>query len=399
MKVELLSPAGNMEKLKAAINFGADAVYLSGKDFGLRASADNFTIEEMYEAFSFLHSKGKKGYVTVNIYARNYDFNELGSYLDQLKEVSPDALIVSDPGVFKFIRDRKIDIPIHISTQANITNYMAVKFWQQLGAERIVLARELSREEIRFIAENVKCELEVFVHGAMCISHSGRCVLSNYFNKKDSNRGECTHPCRWKYHLMEETRPGEYLPVFEDERGTYIYNSKDLCLIEHVGELIDMGIKSLKIEGRMKSSMYTAVVTGVYRQAIDTALKGEFKIDEKWIRLLNTVSNRTYTKGFYADEADESSINYKTSSYVRGSDFLGVVTAYKDGRLNFHCKGKINMGDKLQILTPDMDEFILKVDEIYDLNGEKVEFTKPNYDYFFKYDIDIPENSIIRRIL
>ncbi len=399
MSIELLSPAGNMEKLIAAVNFGADAVYLSGTDYGLRASADNFTIEEMYEAFRFLHSRGKKGYVTVNIYARNYDFDSLGIYLEQLKEVSPDALIVSDVGVFKFIRDKKVDIPIHISTQANTTNYMAVKFWEEMGAERVVLARELTREEIRFIAENVKCDLEVFVHGAMCISHSGRCVLSNYFNKKDSNRGECTHPCRWKYHLVEETRPGEYLPVFEDERGTYIYNSKDLCLIEHIGELVDMGIKSFKIEGRMKSSMYTAVVTGVYRQAIDAALRGNFVVDERWIKLLNTVSNRTYTKGFYADEADESSINYKTSSYVRGSDFLGVVTSWKDGYLHFHCKGKINSGDELEILTPQMEEIFYKFDEIYDKNGEKVDFTKPNYDYFIKITDEIPEHSIIRRLL
>lgn len=399
MSVELLSPAGNMEKLIAAVNFGADAVYFSGKDYGLRASADNFTIEEMYEALKFLHSRGKKGYVTVNIYARNYDFEGLGRYLDQLKEISPDALIVSDVGVFKFIRDRRIDIPIHISTQANTTNYMAVKFWEEMGVERVVLARELTREEIRFIAQSVKCDLEVFVHGAMCISHSGRCVLSNYFNKKDSNRGECTHPCRWKYHLVEETRPGEYLPVFEDERGTYIYNSKDLCLIEHIGELVDMGIKSFKIEGRMKSSMYTAVVTGVYRQAIDTALKGDFVVDERWIKLLNTVSNRTYTKGFYTDEADESSINYKTSSYVRGSDFLGVVNYWGDGKLYFHCKGKINTGDKLEILTPQMNEIFHIFDEIYDVKGERVDFTKPNFDYFIKIDKEIPQHSIIRRLL
>lgn len=399
MSVELLSPAGNMEKLIAAVNFGADAVYFSGKDYGLRASADNFTIEEIYEALKFLHSRGKKGYVTVNIYARNYDFEGLGRYLDQLKEISPDALIVSDVGVFKFIRDRRIDIPIHISTQANTTNYMAVKFWEEMGVERVVLARELTREEIRFIAQSVKCDLEVFVHGAMCISHSGRCVLSNYFNKKDSNRGECTHPCRWKYHLVEETRPGEYLPVFEDERGTYIYNSKDLCLIEHIGELVDMGIKSFKIEGRMKSSMYTAVVTGVYRQAIDTALKGNFVVDERWIKLLNTVSNRTYTKGFYTDEADESSINYKTSSYVRGSDFLGVVTSWQNGELYFHCKGKISTGDELEILTPNMEEVFYKFDEIYDIKGVMVDFTKPNFDYFIKIDKEIPQHSIIRRLL
>lgn len=397
MAVELLSPAGNMEKLISAVNFGADAVYLSGKDYGLRANTDNFSLEEMENAFDFLRKKGKKGYVTVNIYARNNDFNGLKNYLYDLKKISPDALIISDPGVFKLVRDLKIDIPIHISTQSNVTNYMAVEFWRNMGADRVVLARELSRDEIKFIAEHVDCELEVFVHGAICISHSGRCVLSNYFNNKDSNRGECTHPCRWSYHLVEETRPGEYLPVFEDERGTYIYNSKDLCLIEHIGELVDMGVKSFKIEGRMKTAMYVSVVTGVYRKAIDMALRGNFKVDEDWIKILHSVSNRGYTKGFYAKEVDESSINYKTSAYSRGADFLGVVYDYISGKVFFHSKGKIQKGDLIEILTPKFNFFDLKIESIFDLNGVEVEFTKPNYDYFIMFDEEVQHNSLIRR--
>ncbi|MCA1927131.1 MAG: U32 family peptidase [Calditerrivibrio sp.] len=397
MAVELLSPAGNMEKLISAVNFGADAVYLSGKDYGLRANTDNFSLEEMENAFDFLREKGKKGYVTINIYARNNDFNGLKNYLYDLKKISPDALIISDPGVFKLVRDLKIDIPIHISTQSNVTNYMAVEFWRNMGADRVVLARELSRDEIKFIAEHVDCELEVFVHGAICISHSGRCVLSNYFNNKDSNRGECTHPCRWSYHLVEETRPGEYLPVFEDERGTYIYNSKDLCLIEHIGELVDMGVKSFKIEGRMKTAMYVSVVTGVYRKAIDMALRGNFKVDEDWIKILHSVSNRGYTKGFYAKEVDESSINYKTSAYSRGADFLGVVYDYISGKVFFHSKGKIQKGDLIEILTPKFNFFDLKIESIFDLNGVEVEFTKPNYDYFIMFDEEVQHNSLIRR--
>ncbi|MCX8084761.1 MAG: U32 family peptidase [Calditerrivibrio sp.] len=399
MRVELLAPAGNMEKLKAAINFGADAVYLSGKDFGLRAAAGNFSLEEMKEAFEFLRSRGKKGYITVNIYARNDDFIGLSQYLDAINYIRPDAIIVSDVGVIKLIRDKKIDIPIHISTQANTTNYMAVEFWKDMGVERVVLARELSRREIEFIAKRCSIDLEVFVHGAMCISYSGRCVLSNYFNKKDSNRGECTHPCRWKYYLMEESRPGEFLPIFEDERGSYIYNSKDLCLLEHIDELVDMGIKSFKIEGRMKSAMYVSIVTGVYRKAIDKALSGSFEVEMDWIELLNSVSNRTYTKGFYADEYDENSINYKTSSYVRGSDFLGLVIKSDSNKFCFDCRGKMLKGEELELVTPKLERIKFVFDKIYDINGNDVDFTKPNYVYYTFIDNKIPENTIIRRLL
>ncbi|BAI80023.1 peptidase, U32 family [Deferribacter desulfuricans SSM1] len=397
MSVELLSPAGNFEKLKAAINFGADAVYFSGKDFGLRAKAGNFSLYEMEEALKYLHERGKKGYVTVNIYARNYDFEELKRYLHQLNEIKLDGIIISDLGVLKLIKDEKIDLPVHISTQANTTNYYAVNMWKKLGASRVVLARELSKSEIEYICKNCDMEIEVFVHGAMCISHSGRCVLSNYMTGRDANRGECTHPCRWNYYLMEETREGEYFPIFEDERGTYIYNSKDLCLLKYVKELMDMGVHSLKIEGRMKSVMYVSVVTGVYRKVIDDLKNGKEPDYDYLMNLLMSVSNREYTTGFYLGNADRDSMNYKTSSYVRNTDFLGVVNNYKDGKLFFDSRGKILANEALSILNRNMKEETIVFDKIFDVDGNLVEFTKPNKEYYILTDKAFGSGSIIRR--
>ncbi|MGA1847098.1 peptidase U32 family protein [Deferribacter abyssi] len=397
MSVELLSPAGNFQKLKSAVDFGADAVYLAGKNFGLRAQAGNFSLEEMDRAIKYLHSRGKKGYVTVNIYARNYDFKDLKKYLHELKEINPDGIIISDMGVFKLIKDEKIDIPVHISTQANTTNYYAINMWKELGVKRVVLARELSKNEIKEICENTDIEIEVFVHGAMCISHSGRCVLSNYMTKRDANRGECTHPCRWNYYLLEESRPGEYFPIFEDSRGTYIYNSKDLCLLRYIDELIEMGVKSLKIEGRMKSIMYVSVVTGVYRKVIDDLIEGKTPDYEYLQNLLNSVSNREYTTGFYAGFADETSMNYKTSSYVRNTDFLGVVKENNNGKIVFECKGKIYSGETLHILDKSLLEHKVVFDRILDLNGKRVDFTKPNRDYILDCGLNFQKGSLIRR--
>ncbi len=399
MKVELLSPAGNYEKMVAAVTFGADAVYLSGTDFGLRAKSKNFNLSTMEKALNFLHDNNKKGYVTVNIYGRNEDFKPLKEYLGNLKDLNPDALIVSDPGIFKLIKDMKIKIPVHISTQANVTNYMAVKFWEELGAERIILARELSKEEIKFICDNTNLEIEIFVHGAMCISHSGRCVLSNYFTGKDANKGECTHPCRWKYHLVEETRPGEYLPINEDEFGTYIYNSKDLCLVKRIDELLKIGVTSFKIEGRMKSTMYTSVVTGVYRQAIDTALNGNWNEDkvDKWLELLSSVSNREYTEAFYNGYAGNESMNYNTSSYVRNTDFLGIVISSDDNFVEILCRGKFVIEDTLLFLTPDMEEISFKCIKILDSEDNETNFSKPNARYKIPTNKRIPINSLLRR--
>lgn len=395
--IELLSPAGNFEKLKTAVNFGADAVYLSGKNFGLRAKAKNFDAETLEKAINYLHSKDKKGYVTVNVYPRNNDFKVLESHISDLKDIGADAVIISDPGVLNLIRKKEINIPVHISTQANTVNYMAVKFWEEMGASRVVLARELSRDEIRFICNNTDIEVEMFVHGAMCISHSGRCVLSNYFTGRDANMGECTHPCRWKYKLVEETRPGEYLPVEEGKEGAFIYNSRDLCLLNYLDEIIDLGITSLKIEGRMKSAMYTGVVTGVYRHVLNACLTGEDAPLQEGIRLLESVSNRGYTTGFYNDEADQNSMNYSTSSYYRNCDFLGIVDKLDAGRAMFKCKSKVEKGDEIHFLDTNMHEIPYKVGKIYDDRLNECDFTKPNFEYCLPVDFKLSEGALVRR--
>jgi len=399
MSYELLSPAGNFEKLISAVNFGCDAVYLSGQDFSLRAKSGNFKNDDLKKALDFLHKNNKKGYVTVNIYARNYDFENLPKYLEYIQNIGADALIVSDPGVFKLAKDLHLSLPIHISTQANTTNYMSVKFWEDMGANRVILARELSKDEIAQICQNTSLEIEVFVHGAMCISHSGRCVLSNYMTGRDANRGECTHPCRWNYYLMEETRPGEYFQIFEDERGSYIYNSKDLCLLDYMEELMNIGVKSFKIEGRMKSSMYVSVVTGVYRKAIDELLQfGKLQDRQKLFNLLSSVSNRHFTTAFFNGNPDDSSMNYATSSYVRNTDYLGLVERVKDNEVTFMCKGKILDGEEICILNTDLSEDTVKA-EIYDIEGRIVDFTKPNGRYVLKTDKSIHEGAILRRYI
>lgn len=399
MSYELLSPAGNFEKLISAVNFGCDAVYLSGQEFSLRAKSGNFKNDDLKKALDFLHKNNKKGYVTVNIYARNYDFKTLPNYLEYIQNIGADALIVSEVGVFKLAKDLHLSLPIHISTQANTTNYMAVKFWEDMGASRVILARELSKDEIAEICDKTSLEIEVFVHGAMCISYSGRCVLSNYMTARDANRGECTHPCRWNYYLMEETRPGEYFQIFEDERGSYIYNSKDLCLLDHLDELMNIGVKSFKIEGRMKSSMYVSVVTGVYRKAIDELSQfGKLQDRQRLFELLSSVSNRNFTTAFFNGNPDDSSMNYATSSYVRNTDYLGLVEGVKGDEVTFMCKGKILAGEEICILNTDLSEDTIKA-EIYDIEGRVVDFTKPNSRYILKMDKMINEGAILRRYL
>lgn len=395
--VELLSPAGNFEKLKTAVNFGADAVYLGGSDFGLRAKAGNFSMQELERALKYLHAAGKKGYVTVNIYPRNDDFAALKSYIGALSEIDADAVIISDPGVLQLIRKYGINIPIHISTQSNTVNYMSVKFWEEMGACRVILARELSRDEIKFICDNTEIEIEMFVHGAMCISHSGRCVLSNYFTGRDANRGECSHPCRWKYYLVEETRPNEYLPILEGEEGTFIYNSRDLCLLEYLDEILRIGITSLKIEGRMKSAMYAGVVTGVYRQVLNELLSdGKFDWKE-WMPLLESVSNRGYTTGFYLGDAKEDSMNYTTSSYYRNCDFIGVVTDCDGKMLKFRCKAKLNKEDQIHLLDTDMTEIPYMVEQIFDDKMHECDSTKPNAEYYLPVKVNVSQGALVRR--
>ena len=329
-KPELLAPAGTLEKLRMAVLYGADAVYLGGKSFGLRALGGNFSNEELAEAVTFAHAHAAKVYVTVNVYPHDGDLAGLPDYLYYLASIGVDALLVADLGVFSIARETVPELPLHVSTQANTVNSAAVKAWQALGASRVVLARELSIKEIAAIRKNVPVELEMFVHGAMCISMSGRCLLSNYFTGRDSNRGACAQSCRWRYALVEETRPGQYFPIEEDERGTYILNSKDLCLLPHLPELIESGVDSLKIEGRMKSVHYVASVTKAYRMAIDSYFEDpeHFAIDPAWTAELGKVSHRAYTTGFAFHQPTADDQIYGSSSYEQTSEFIGLVRAY-----------------------------------------------------------------------
>ena len=398
--MELLSPAGNFEKLKAAILYGADAVFMGGPAFGLRANAGNFTFDEMEEAFKYLHERGKKGYVTVNIYPQTHELSDIAKYLKTCEQLGADALIVSDPGIFSIIKQEGIKTPVAISTQANTTNLAAVNFWADLGAKRVIMAREVRKNDLEEIIKNAKCQVETFIHGAICISMSGRCLISSYMTGKDANNGECTHPCRWNYALVEEKREGEYFPVYEDERGTYLYNSKDLCLLDRIGELVKMGSSSGKIEGRMKSIMYASIVTGVYRQAINEALKDpdNYKAKKEWHELLGSVSNRGYIEGFYGAEEDVTAINRQTSGYSRAAAFLGV--AVKDSHndeLEITCRAKFAPNEEITILTPDLKKINVTPELILDEGGFKIGATRPNYIYKIPFKEKAPAGSLIMR--
>lgn len=374
-KVELLAPAGNMEKLKMAILYGADAVYLAGEEFGLRTASDNFTFEEMKEGIDFVHEKGKKAYLTMNIIPHNDDMANVSKFIEKAVLTGIDAVIVSDPGMFTIIKSAVPELDIHISTQANITNTETVKFWHLAGATRVVLARELSINEIKEIRANIAedMELEAFVHGAMCISYSGRCLLSNYMTGRDSNKGDCAQPCRWKYHLMEEKRPGEYFPIQEDKRGTFIFNSKDLCMIRHIPELISSGISSLKIEGRVKSSFYVATVVKAYRDAINAYYNNQ-PYDEKWFEEISKVSNRDFTTGFFFGKPGHDDHNYSTSSYIRNYDFVGIVKGYDKSKemVVIEQRNRFQVGDTVEVMPPDgpVTEFV--VNEMFDGEGNNI---------------------------
>ena len=353
-KIELLAPAGDLEKLKTAVDYGADAVYFGGEMFSLRAGAGNLSLEEMKEGIRYAHKKGVRCYLTMNIFAHNGDILPLEDYLIKLKALDIDAFIVSDPGILCMIRQAIPDAEIHISTQANMTNYKTAQFWQAQGVKRIVLARELTFDEIRELNRQLagQMELEAFVQGAMCISYSGRCLLSNFMIERDANRGQCAHPCRWKYALVEEQRPGEYYPVEEDERGTYILNSRDLCMIEHIPELIASGITSAKIEGRMKSSFYVATVVGAYRKAIDSYYKDpeRYEFRTQWMEELKKVSHREFTTGFYFNQPTNKDQNYQTSAYTRDYTFIGVVRDYdpKTGMAVVEQRNKMTVGEEIE---------------------------------------------------
>ncbi len=380
-KPELLIPASSLEVLKTAVIFGADAVYIGGEAFGLRAKAKNFSMEEMAEGIAFAHERGVKVYVTANILAHNSDLEGAENYFRELRDLKPappDALIISDPGMFAIAKEVWPQAEIHISTQANNTNYRTYLFWWKLGAKRVVSARELSLEEIREIRKNIPEEMEIesFVHGAMCISYSGRCLLSNYFTGRDANRGACTHPCRWKYAVVEETRPGEYLPVYENERGTFIFNSKDLCMIEYLPELMGAGIDSLKIEGRMKTALYVAAVARTYRKAIDDCFASEtvYRSRMEWYRQeIAQCTYRQFTTGFYFGKPNENTQIYDNSTYISESVYLGIVEEKRDRLIRIEQKNKFSVGDRIEIMKPSGENVETIVEEMYNGEGEAVE--------------------------
>ncbi|MCI6706924.1 MULTISPECIES: peptidase U32 family protein [Eisenbergiella] len=403
-KPELLIPASNLEVLKTAVIFGADAVYIGGEAFGLRAKAKNFSKEDMQEGIRFAHENGVKVYVTANILAHNRDLEGARAYFGELREIDPDALIISDPGMFSIARQVWPEAEIHISTQANNTNYMTYRFWWEQGAKRVVSARELSLEEIREIRENIpeKMEIESFVHGAMCISYSGRCLLSNYFTGRDANQGECTHPCRWKYAVMEESRPDEYLPVYENERGTFIFNSRDLCMIEHIPELMEAGIDSFKIEGRMKTALYVATVARTYRKAIDDYLRSEeeYRNNLPWYRdEIAKCTYRQFTTGFYFGKPSEQAQIYDNNTYVSEYIYLGIVGAVReDGLARIEQRNKFCTGDEIEIMKPDGRNIPVKVERILDEEGNEVESTPHPRQVLFLQLSAAPEQYDILRV-
>ena len=377
-KPELLIPAGSLEVLRTAVNYGADAVYIGGDVFSLRAKAKNFTKEEMIEGIAYAHSKNVKVYVTANIFAHNKDLKEAEEYFKEMAVVKPDGLIISDPGMFSLAEKFCPEVERHISTQANNTNYLTYRFWYEHGAKRVVSARELSLREIKEIRANIPedMEIESFIHGAMCISYSGRCLLSNYFTGRDANRGECTHPCRWKYAVEEEKRPGEYLPVFENERGTYIFNSKDLCMIEHIPEMIDAGIDSFKIEGRMKTALYVACVARTYRKAIDDYLESEEKYRANMDWYLSEISKCTYrqfTTGFYFGKPSEESQIYDNNTYINEYIYLGMSDKTDSESVYIEQKNKFCVGDEIEIMKLDGRNIPTKVLAIHDEDGNEME--------------------------
>ncbi len=377
--VELLIPASSLEVLKIAVIYGADAVYIGGEVFGLRAKAKNFSMEDMEEGIQFAHEHGVKVYVTANILAHNGDLEGVREYFTQLKEIKPDALIISDPGIYTIAKEICPEIERHISTQANNTNYGTYQFWWNQGAKRVVTARELSLNEIAEIRKNIpdEMEIETFVHGAMCISYSGRCLLSNYFTGRDANQGACTHPCRWKYAVVEEKRPGEYLPVYENERGTYIFNSKDLCMIEHIPELIEAGIDSFKIEGRMKTALYVATVARTYRKAIDDYLSSTEKYKENMDWYLEQISNCTYrqfTTGFFFGKPSEESQIYDNNTYIKEYTYLGIVgDCNEEGLYRIEQRNKFSVGEQIEVMKPDGRNILVTVKRIVDEDGNEME--------------------------
>ncbi|MCI8668442.1 MAG: U32 family peptidase [Lachnospiraceae bacterium] len=408
---ELLIPASSLEVLKIAVIYGADAVYIGGEAFGLRAKAKNFSLEEMTEGVKFAHEHNVKVYVTANILAHNMDLPGVREYFQELKQVRPDALIISDPAIFTIAKEILPDMEIHISTQANNTNYGTFNFWYGLGAKRVVTARELSLEEIKEIRKHIpeNLEIETFIHGAMCISYSGRCLLSSFMAGRDANQGACTHPCRWKYSVVEESRPGEYMPVYENERGTYIFNSKDLCMIEHIPELVESGIDSLKIEGRMKTALYVATVARTYRMAID-----DYKKDENYYKSripyykeeISKCTYRQYTTGFFFGKPDENTQIYDSNTYMKEYTYLGTVgesyvgekEALMGGCYHLEQRNKFSVGETVEIMKRNGENQKVTVRAIYNEAGESMESAPhPKQSLYINVGTTLNKYDIIRR--
>lgn len=401
---ELLVPAGSLEVLKIAVMYGADAVYIGGEAYGLRAKAKNFTLAEMAEGIDFAHAHQAKVYVTANIFAHNADLDGVREYFAQLGQILPDALIISDPGVFAIAREVCPQIECHISTQANNTNYGSFLFWHRLGAKRVVAARELTLAEIEEIRRQIPDELEIeaFVHGSMCISYSGRCLLSNYFTGRDANQGECTHPCRWKYAVMEETRPGEYLPVYENERGTYLFNSKDLCMVGYIPELIQAGIDSFKVEGRMKTALYIAVVARTYRKAIDDYMESRELYEKNlpwYLEQISSCTYRQYTTGFFFGAPSAETQIYDNSTYVKGYTFLGIINGKNEaGLYRTSQRNKFSVGEQIEVMKRDGRNLNVTVRSIQDENGTQMQ-SAPHPKQVLYLDLGCPleKYDILRR--
>lgn len=403
-KPELLIPAGSLEVLKVAVIYGADAVYIGGEIFSLRANAKNFNKETMKEGIAYAHEHGVKVYVTANITGHNKDLALAREYFEELKEVKPDAIIISDPGIFQIAKEVCPEIELHVSTQANNVNYATFNFWHQLGASRVVSARELSIEEIKEIRANIPDDLEIetFVHGAMCMSYSGRCLLSNYFTGRDANRGACTHPCRWKYHIVEETRPGEYMPIEENERGTYIFNSKDLCMIDHIPDIIDAGIDSLKIEGRMKTALYVAVVTRTYREAIDDFYKDPELYAKKIPHYQEEIAKCTYrqfTTGFFYGPTTHETQVYENNTYIKGYTYLGFIAEQNaDGLYGLEQKNKFAVGETIEVMKPNGENIQVVVKRITDEEGTDMESCPhPKQKIFVDLGMELSPFDLLRK--
>ena len=397
---ELLAPAGNYEKLKTAIHYGADAVYMGLSQFSLRAKADNFTLEELQKAVQLVRASGKKFYVTINIFPHNKDIEPIKEHLGSLGEIRPDALIISDPGVFDMASKILPDTPVHVSTQANITNYRSAAFWEKLGAKRLILSRELTIGEIRQIRDYVSIELECFVHGSICISYSGRCYMSSFLANRSGNLGECTNSCRWSFTLMEETRKREYFPVYENDRGTYILSSKDLCMIEHLDKLADAGVDSFKIEGRMKGINYLAGVIKTYRKAVDSLKERPYRVREQWLRELSMFSSRGFTTGMFLGRQPDNGYNHDEHEINKmGHELVGVVRSVRNGKAVISLRSSLKIGDHIEFLSDGLEHKDFEVTEMYDEEADPLESARNEDTVLLPVQRGVRENDLVRRPL